>query len=654
MRRWARPPLAWLVALRVLATAAPVAANGIDYLYIEANEGGASGGHVAIRFADQVYHFQHHSPGILRLHRDDSDAFIYRYAMLENRTIHVSRINVSADTYAQLRQRFVERYFTERKQFDVLAGLHDDRTLLEALQAHRHAGTDQSIAAAAIPLRGVGFFFPDGGSPASATLPGGRSPVLFALRERVAQAYGADFIRRRTDALYRTLTALQPEAGSDLTVTEDAYPNARYPFSARYKDLLTGLLALRALDAAPTLQRGASITPVTDDFVLDETELAGLRTFSARLADQLVRLLGSERPDWGFPLLVGMARLVALEHTQQLGRFVFLDAFPPDAQVLGPSVVAQRREVIPDLLGEARTQFAAARQPLTGGAALREEDFTALEAAGNRLVELDHAAVEARPLRVAAEHLLPARPARWTDLVLPDLDAADLARSLTAARVREDAYAAALERMYAYRLVTHNCVSELFRTINTSFAAAAPARDAIPKVSTAALGGYLDTAWSLNFIPFISAVAVDHSYDVAGVDELLSYRRLRVEEMSRRENPLVAYLRESNTVTSTVYRRDPDDSFFVFFTDDSLAPRPIFGAFNFMAGLGASVVGLIQAPLDRGHALSAGLRGMLFSLPELAFVNLRKGSFGFVRRQQPIPLDPSASTADRSTDELRS
>ena len=40
----------------------------IEYLSVEANEGGSSGGHAAIRFDDTVYHFQHHAPGVLRLH----------------------------------------------------------------------------------------------------------------------------------------------------------------------------------------------------------------------------------------------------------------------------------------------------------------------------------------------------------------------------------------------------------------------------------------------------------------------------------------------------------------------------------------------------------------------------------------------------------
>jgi hypothetical protein len=42
------------------------------------------------------------------------------------------------------------------------------------------------------------------------------------------------------------------------------------------------------------------------------------------------------------------------------------------------------------------------------------------------------------------------------------------------------------------------------------------------------------------------------------------------------------------------------------------------------------VAGLPLLPFDRGDTLVAGVRGAVFSLPELAFVNLRKGSFDYV------------------------
>ena len=65
-------------ALVALLSALPALAGSprfVDYVYIEANEGGSSGGHAALRLGDETYHFQHEHPGLLRLHRDDWQHF---------------------------------------------------------------------------------------------------------------------------------------------------------------------------------------------------------------------------------------------------------------------------------------------------------------------------------------------------------------------------------------------------------------------------------------------------------------------------------------------------------------------------------------------------------------------------------------------------
>jgi hypothetical protein len=97
--------------------------------------------------------------------------------------------------------------------------------------------------------------------------------------------------------------------------------------------------------------------------------------------------------------------------------------------------------------------------------------------------------------------------------------------------------------------------------------------------------------------------------------------------MRREENPLWVFLRESNVVTSTLYRPQPRDSIFLFFTDDVVPARPLFGAMNLVTGLAASAAGLAMLPADGGEMLWGGLRGALFSLPELIFQNIRKGTF---------------------------
>ena len=115
---------------------------------------------------------------------------------------------------------------------------------------------------------------------------------------------------------------------------------------------------------------------------------------------------------------------------------------------------------------------------------------------------------------------------------------------------------------------------------------------------------------------------------------LNSYRGQQLEKLYDRNNGLMSVLRESNTFTSTLYTYNPDDAFFVFFTDDNLIFRPLFGLFNTAAGIGQSVFGFLNWPFDAGKNLKSGATGVLMSLPELMFFNMRKGSYKYLSYHQ--------------------
>jgi hypothetical protein len=358
----------------------------------------------------------------------------------------------------------------------------------------------------------------------------------------------------------------------------------------------------------------------------------------------MVRLLRSSRPDWGFPLLVGMARLVALDEARRSGAWMFLDAFPSDAPVISAIEQRERPALTQALLDEARGDFAAARARLGKRAeasrGFPEADFVALEAAGNRLVEVSRAVDDQRPMRLGLGMRVPGREAVLAQPIVPELTDDALARHAAAARDEEEAYESELRRLYGYNVVTRNCVTEIFRTIDAALAAALPDADAdtIQRESIRRLGGYVDFEHRLTFIPAASAMAVGDTYAVAETIEVPSYRLAALARMYRRNNAARVYLRESNTLTSTLYQRNPADSAFLFFTDDVVPPiRPLLGAVNVVAGLGVSAAGLFALPVDGGDLLRAGLKGVIFSLPELIFFNIRKGSLLFAPRPPESP-----------------
>jgi len=609
-------PLLALAALLLARAAFAASPRFVDYLYIEANEGGSSGGHAAIRFGDEVYHFQHERPGVLRLHRDDWRHFRYAYAVLENRTMHTSRVAVAEATYARLREEFSERYLSERRVFEQRDVLCDDRMLLEVLLARQRGGTGATLR-----IRGGGFFFPEDGRS-------GPSAAALALRMHVLETYGPDAIGQRAAEIRAELARLAPASDDPATIDVAApgFPHFPRTFSTRYRDLLTALLALRALDDALPLRRDAYWSPTDAGLQLEATERRALDAYADRLTGELTRLLRSARPDWGFAFLAGMARLEALRASGETGRLVLLDAFPPESEVMPRSSVRQRREAVLDLRAEADDEFMRTRARIQGGETVDEATFAALEAAGNRFLELDAAITQDRALRVPSGPLLPSRDAPWSDLIVPHLPSDDLVRSVAQARAAEEGFARRLQDRYGYNLITRNCVSEIFRTVSAA---------------GADLGWHVDTGWSLDFIPFVSARTVNATWNVVQQSTIRSYRRSRLDDMVGGDNAFRVRLRESNVVTSTIYRRNADDSFFVLFTDDVVPLRPLFGTVNLAAALGAVAAGLPLLPVDHGHTLWSGVRGALFSLPELAFVSLRKGSFDYVPRDRR-PRDTGA------------
>ena len=323
---------------------------------------------------------------------------------------------------------------------------------------------------------------------------------------------------------------------------------------------------------------------------------------ASSLEDSLAALIASERPDWGPAFLIGMARLVALRRSEAAGRWMAIDALGAGG-VPPPWKPSERPDIVAGELADAREALAAFRQRLADAppGAFPEAEMGALEVALGRLVEIRRAVAGDQPLR----GLRRAARGRTAHVELPRPIAEHaLRRGLTRVEAREDSYASELVRLYGYNVVTRNCVTEILGEL---------------EVALEATGRAEEWTRSLAFIPAVSSVAVRDLYATTDTVEIPSYRKRELARMRARESGAKVFWRESNTLTSTVYRRYSRDSVFLFFTDDVVAARPLMGAANTLVGLGASIAGLAMLPVDGGDVLRGGLRGVLWSLPELVF-----------------------------------
>ena len=609
----------------------------IDYLHVEANEGGSSGGHVALRFGPETFHFQQENAGLIRLQRIDSKTFDFRYTMLGNRPIHETRIAVSEETFALLRGAFVDRLLVQAAQFDRLAALQADVALFQLWLARAQPDT-----AATLPVRAGAYFLPDGFSTGASA--GGHSPILAALGDRLAAMRGETFITERIAALRGALSTWQPRAARSPgpRLARTAYPHFAPTASTQYREQLEGLTALEVLAAAPAL-RDDALRWSADAPPLDGDERRALERFAQQLSASLLDLATSSRSDFGSPLLVGMARLAAIERSLASGRLMVLDAFPTDAPAASVPAGAQREVYLAALASRLQPLMERARREVMGNGEFRESVYTQLETSANRLFEIERARRTGSAVRMERGVLLPARPAQRLELVAPLLSNDVVRTELAAARAAAADYYGHLAELYGYNLITRNCVSEVFATIDAALTEPASGAQSSGEESRRRLGGVVDSRYTLNFIPALSAAAVARNYSQVGQRTRPSYHQLRLAALAREDQAWRVALRESNTLTSTAYHPGRSDSPFLFFTDETVALRPLLGAANLLVGIADGSVGLVTWPADDGDRLFAGLRGALFSLPELAFVNIRKGSTAWVEPEL-LPLTRGAAS----------
>jgi hypothetical protein len=597
-----RGGLAALLAQAMIAAAAP--ADVLEYVYIEANAGSSAGGHAALRLGDDVFDFQNHRFDTLRLRRTRWDEFRYLYTVLENRTLRIARIETSDPVAEAIRDRFNRRFLEEGRRFAHLAELRRDRQLLERLAAASPASvTDIS---ALLDLRGAGLFY---GSEVGS----GESAVLSELRVRIAAKHGAGFLDARRRDLESEISALASQAG----------------FAGRFSELSLQLLALRTVDAALAVRPERLRSTNDGSLALDARERERLARLSEGLESALVDLVASRRPDWGYPALLGMARLEAIATSLREDRLVVLDAYAATPRASTGTPV-RSSAYLSELLENAERDLAWARARLANSKRPGELTVARLEDAVNRFVETREAARDGRPLRLREEPGLPAPRPEEVTLPLPANEPARFAEAAREAQERERTALATLRNALGYDLVTRNCITEIFATLDAELGAQGSER---------ALGGRLEPSRSLDFIPVVSYGSVVETYRVTEVGEIPSLRRTRMAELYEEENDFRVYLRESNTLSSTIYRRNDMEPFFLFFTDDAIAPRPLFGALNVAAGAAQAAVGVLRAPFDRGATLWSGIKGIAFSLPELFFVNLRKGILEYA------PADPPRTVA---------
>jgi len=605
-----------VVLLSLLVFASSAQAKVFQFLYIVASEGNSSGGHVAVQLGDDVYHYQYEN-ALIRLFKHSAEDFRVNYQLLQNRSIHIADIEVTDTTYDRISSYFKVRFFGQTQRLKHLQALQHDQSLLQALLQWKMGKpvTSLSTHESSLKLPGAGLFYGDDDLGAKKLVAGcnttnSSAKIIAEVRQQLEARYGKDFLSQKIISVNKELGQFSPLTD----INNNSF--SRYSFSEQYSDLLNGLLALQVLQKVQPLMDSACIEANVPEMRLNDAEIRQAVVFQHDLLQSAQSLMVSKRPDWGYALFVTLARLIVMEQSIQTRHWVFLDDTDENTiPIPGQQLALYAEQLQKQRHGDLK-HLQEAVSDLREGSNSYERRYVNLEIAANRYQQwlINDKTGE---LRYQSEQPLPGRSIPLTHFLLTDLSTGQIE---TALHHQE----AAAERLVnddsdrnAYHLLTKNCVTALLENIN----------EAAAGQSEQLLGGFIDP--KINFIPFQAFNSVQETYKVIKIRELPAYRQQELTKMYDREVDSWVYARESNVFSSSLYNHNPDDAWFVFFTDDAMLLRPLFGAVNTLAATSQSVLGLMSLPFDEGRGLKIGLRGVLASLPELAFFNIRKGSYPY-------------------------
>ncbi len=609
------------VLAALLSSCTRADASEFQVIYIEASEGNSSGGHFAVQLGNSVYHYQDDN-GFIRLFKNNAEAFQADYRYRQNRSLNVAEIEVSDETLEILQSYFKTQYFLQRQHLNDIRNARNDAALLRAMLSVKDGNSNSILPPPenTLPLLGAGLFFEDPKSlrktppEISCNTAASSRKILPEIVARARERFGETFLSQKIASLQKQIKQLRP-----ITNYPANNSSGRYAFSEQYKDLLTGFLALTALINHQPLAGNACFHLDAPDMKISYSGILKASSLQQQLNNTALSLLTSVRPDWGYALILTLARTVVLEHSLQTGRWTFLsdedntdekDIISSEQMNLYSGTIKNRRFRDKEQLEKKIARFLQNRDGF-------ERNYSSLEQAANRYRQWlisDRSGF----LSAGNHHALPKLSIPAVAYIVTDLTSEQITGALHQVGMSEKHLLENDRHRNTYNLVTKNCVSALLELIDK----------AVSNQSGQRLGGTVDP--NSNFIPFQAFAAVKNTYRVTETRRLPSYREERLARFYAEENGGVVFLRESNVFSSSVYKLNPDDAWFIFFTGDAVFPRPLFGAINLLTSSGQTAYGLTKWPFDGGVTLRTGIRGLLASLPELAFFNIRKGSYPYL------------------------
>ncbi len=550
----------------------------VTLVYVTPNSGVSAGGHTAVKIGKNVYHYQFEEDGRFYLVRDNWRRFLLVYTELANRSLFLYELPVE-----KRQAQMLERILT----------LDKTRQDLDAYHEKMFWWTCQMIFSLSDPkeqfrLPGAGFF--------EDAVPSGPGAEPYKrLRKGLFARYGSNIIE---DEITRINRGIERHGQKVL----DQY------WGVEFVDILQKRFALQAIkDGRPLARSGLIYSSVSTPLAPAE------RRFLEDLAHQLEDLISlsflSKIKGTGNRLLINLARYLAVMKSLEEKRLVFLDPFPDKPKtvnVSGEYLPAEELAFIYERLVKEWRQYLT----ISVGKQNPILFLSDLERLNARMAELNKLTKGEQRIRVFRSMITPAKSAA-IEVGLNEKTRRLLMREKENLQMELNRMEKGVKNQLDYNLLVENCSTKLHQKLRNA-------------LRWQERGGNFKPREELGFIPYMLHQAVIRRFP-EGKKRVIMSRRLR--EVAKMEGLPGTLLRESNVLTSTLYAWRPQDSSFLMFTDNTFWLRPLYGVINTLYSACYGIYGLAVFPFDRGTRLKAGGLGVLYSLPEMMFVNIRKGSY---------------------------
>ncbi|TGK47705.1 hypothetical protein EHQ16_02200 [Leptospira kanakyensis] len=558
---------------------------------MDSNSGQSSGGHSALRFGDRVYHLQYSfEDKIFHLVREPWEDFRFQYGVVQNRNIELYEWDLSDSTKRLLRQKWNELYLVQETHIQNKKNLERDLEFSES----KHNGNNISL-----PIPGFGYFtnIPDPYSPI---------PHLFSLTKNeneFIEKFITENEKKYSEEILSSDTFSIPKTDSPYQLIHTIQTKTDSFASAEKKNFVRMYLLNPVLIYEP-----AFLQLNGPEFQLSEDEINIWKGYTRELTKNLRSCIFSQDcNDWEEITL--LIRIIYLQKSIEAKTIVFpkknFDGFQYHPLTdLPESVKTTKQKEYAHLFATKKQVFASGFDPI---------HFFNWESFLVRYQGYLESGVSSEGLEFNWVGYNPYRNQSRSS------QNSDQNKNIEKQKDYES-YTEGIRKLYSYHLTHQNCTSELFRYMNEMFPDG--------KIGNEVIWNPLSTKIiSLNFVPAVAALKLESNAGTKQTKVFFSYRNLKRNNL---KNFTEKHLKERFVPTSKIYKPNPLDPPFLFFTEETIWNRPIFGLANTIYGVGYTGIGILTAPFDKGQKFSKGTESVFYSLPELAFFNIRKGHFPFI------------------------